>query len=129
MDDDQSDHICTYLGEQAMSEKDILSDLKYDNSGEAKLGWERWLMFERQTIDRVAAEIERLRARVEECEQRRLSADDARKMVRALWCAGFREGELEHRESVSAAKLNKSRDQSQRCGDAIISALTWGSKP
>jgi hypothetical protein len=65
MDDDQSDHICTYLGEQAMSEKDILSELKYDNSGEAKLGWERWLMFERQTIDRVAAEIERLRARVE----------------------------------------------------------------
>jgi len=73
--------------------------------------------------------LERLRERIEECEQRRLSADDARKMVRALWCAGFREGELEHRESVSAATLNKAEIESQRCRDAIISALTWGSKP
>jgi len=52
-----------------MSENDILSKLKYDNSVKTKLGWERWLMFERSTIDRAAAEITRLRARVAELEE------------------------------------------------------------
>ena len=60
-----------------MSENDILSELKYDNSVKSKLGWERWLMFECQTIDRAATEIERLRARVEVLERALHAAKDA----------------------------------------------------
>jgi len=52
-----------------MSENDILSELKYDNSVKSRLGWERWLMFECSTIDRAADEITRLRARVEVLEE------------------------------------------------------------
>jgi hypothetical protein len=80
-------------------------------------------------VARKNAEIERLRARVEELEQKRISASDAFRMVMALWGAGFREGELECRPSVSDATLKKINDRSERCKSAIISALTWEAKP
>jgi hypothetical protein len=82
-----------------------------------------------ERFDAQAAEIERLRARVEELEQKRISASDAFRMVMALWGAGFREGELECRPSVSDATLKKINDRSERCKSAIISALTWEAKP
>jgi len=75
------------------------------------------------------ADNQRLRARVEELEQKRISASDAFRMVMALWGAGFREGELECRPSVSDATLKKINDRSERCKSAIISALTWEAKP
>jgi hypothetical protein len=78
---------------------------------------------------KLADEIERLRARVEELEQKRISASDAFRMVMALWGAGFREGELEFRPLVSDATLKKINDRSERCKSAIISALTWEAKP
>jgi hypothetical protein len=84
---------------------------------------------EAKDVEPLVAEIERLRSRVEELEQKRISASDAFRMVMALWGAGFREGELGCRPSVSDATLKKINDRSERCKSAIISALTWEAKP
>jgi hypothetical protein len=76
-----------------MSENDILSELKYDNSVKSKLGWERWLMFECQTIDRAATEIERLRA-------------DLLEQAHLLFLSGEREARLLARVEALEAVLH-----------------------
>lgn len=49
---------------------------------------------------------------------------DAKKLVEALWGAAFRQGELEHRESVSNATLKKNSDAVTSAKAALLAHVS-----